>query len=259
MITASQGFSQVVKCVFSRCAINPILETPYCDYECEDGVNRSVHGVTNQPNQYACKGSKNLFVLKPNCKDVLAKEKAEKERTQREIDAWKKQQQQENEKREKELQKDSDKYSAKNLAERLFTAANRYIDILNDYLVNGDKPTIENLGITADILKSANGKEDAGILALRNPKKGYGIEIYLTAQLTKGSCTQKMTATLEVTLKKGFQDIVEDECDFWNTCKKKDGFEIDNVSWNVPAVSNCATDLKTFLNEKTLDTRKKLK
>lgn len=50
-------------------------------------------------------GIKKLFVLKPNCKDVLAKEKAEKERTQREIDAWKKQQQQENEKREKELQK----------------------------------------------------------------------------------------------------------------------------------------------------------
>ena len=73
------------------------------------------------------------------------------------------------------------------------------------------------------------------------------------------SCKKGMKILLKTSFKKGQQDKIVDECDFWNDCEKVDGSVIDSVSWVVPGKTNCDAKLKEKMKEKTLDIRKKLK
>lgn len=275
-VAVMQLFAQVVECKFDYCEVhnghswgNSIA---ICFYKvCDDGVPRKSDSK-NKP--YSCKGSKQLFGKKPNCKTVLAEERqaenaarlrAEYERQMYNEAVAQQMKNQAESERKRKLGEDS--VIAKRVANWLLNQIPIYIDKLNSYLVNGNNPTLTNLNFSMDEFDPEKRrfhlspweefKSDP--IVIKQPSKGYGIEFHFKENLNKNSCQSGIKAALNITLKKGLQDDVVDGCDFWDNCEKKEGFVIDKAVWNVFGKTYCATELKKFLTQKQLDTRKKLR
>jgi hypothetical protein len=241
-------YAQVTTCEWRSCNYGG-----ECFYQCEDGVVRQ---GTKTNFRFACEGSSKLFRDKPNCAKVLKEEEDTRREFQRRLQesqaAYNRQQDEEKKKTSKEY----DESKAMIFADILNKMGQNFVDVVNSALKTIEDPKWVNMNLekhTANPRHSYEGCVDC--FSYSEPKKGYGISFVLDVNgwndgmymRDYATCPKGVAATLSFTLKKGMKDDVKDECDFWETCEKREGMVMDAVQWKVTSKNYCSEKLKEFL------------
>lgn len=259
LLLSSLSLAQPVRCNFEKCDVgcDPFFGTgcsTTCYYVCDDGVERrSSHAHM----KYGCREVSGMWNNKPDC----AKEK-------RAVENFKAQMAKGRENLKKQDGEKCDNDQAREMAICLSVIGQHYVDLVNEYLVNGQNaPLLNKIDFNSgrDSINAYNGCFDK--FSYKDLAKGKGLEMSLAEDRFGGcvygydysSCKKGMKILLKTSFKKGLQDKIVDECDFWNDCEKVDGSVIDAVLWEIPGKTNCDIVLKEKMKEKTLDIRKKLK
>lgn len=258
---ASPTMAQLVKCNFEKCEAycDRFFGTGChrsCEYICDDGKKRtSDYDYMN----YSCEGITKLFNNKPNCAQEIKKDAAKKAESRKRAAQW------DREMAERQKQKDyeCDEEQSRSIKYCLAKVGRHYIDKVNDYLVNGsDRPSLENIRYTEKLDTLGNKCSDD--FSYKNLSNGFGMEMTLVGDHSscydaKSTCSKGMKIILKAKLKKGMQDVVADECDFWNDCEKMPGLVLDNISWEVRDNSECGKKLKNEIQNESFDMRRRAK
>ena len=249
-------YAQLVECKLMFCGLDRD-----CYYDCSDKYPRQ---SKKNNERYSCENMRDLFDYKPDCQEIYAEIRREhQEKIKRQA---------ENEERyAQEKGKRCDKEQAWQFSICLSLIGQHYINMVNDYLVNGQNtPLISKIDFNSgrDSINAYGNCFD--YFSYKDIAKGRGLEISLAEAGTKScvafeggkdrsSCKKGMKILLKTSLKNGKQDKIADECDFWNDCEKVDGPVIESASWEIPGKTNCDAELREKMKEKILDTRKHYK
>lgn len=263
---ASPVAAQLVKCNFEKCEAycDRFFGTGChrsCEYICDDGKKRtSDYDYMN----YSCEGITKLFNNKPNCAQEIKKAAAEQAESRKRAAQW------DRERAERQKQKDyaCNEEIARHIKFCVAMVGRHYIDKVNDYLVNGrDRPSLENIRF-AEKLDTIGSVYTLGrcsdVFSYKNLPKGYGMEMTVAGDYSKctdakSTCSKGMKIIMKSKLKDGMQDVVADECDFWNDCEKMPGLVLDNISWEVRDNTECGKILREEIQNETFDMRRKAK